>query len=203
MLVGSSFLIQVRRGMLFFVEDDIKYEDFLRMVCEDYNMISETKAVELAYMLPKRILEQMASKTPSMFLSNDRNLENFITLSKTDVLCVYVSFLANKGRQDLNRNQKRVVRQNAFADFGSFGNVQYKTLKPSLETMKPSQLRKTETIKYGDIFSGKNGLIMKLRKLSVLERFDFSIKKSLNHLFYGECFVPGCSWKIRASTMSR
>ena len=161
MLVGSSFLIQVRRGMLFFVEDDIKYEDFLRMVCEDYNMISETKAVELAYMLPKRILEQMASKTPSMFLSNDRNLENFITLSKTDVLCVYVSFLANKGRQDLNRNQKRVVRQNAFADFGSFGNVQYKTLKPSLETMKPSQLRKTETIKYGDIFSGKNGLIMK------------------------------------------
>jgi len=189
--------------MLFFVEDDIKYEDFLRMVCEDYNMISETKAVELAYMLPKRILEQMASKTPSMFLSNDRNLENFITLSKTDVLCVYVSFLANKGHQDLNRNQKRVVRQNAFADFGSFGNVQYKTQKPSLETMKPSQLRKTETIKYGDIFSGKNGLIMKLRKLSVLERFDFSIKKSLNHLFYEECFVPGCSWKIRASTMSR
>ncbi|CAF2157900.1 unnamed protein product [Brassica napus] len=55
----------------------------------------------------------------------------------------------------------------------------YKTLKPSLETMKPSQLRKTETIKYGDIFSGKNGLIMK------------------------ECFVPGCSWKICASTMSR
>ncbi|CAF2157911.1 unnamed protein product [Brassica rapa] len=49
--------------------------------------------------------------------------------------------------------------------------------------MKPSQLRKTETIKYGDIFSGKNGLIMKLRKLS--------------------CFVPGCSWKICASTMSR
>ncbi|KAH0917430.1 hypothetical protein HID58_025090 [Brassica napus] len=118
-------------------------------------MISETKAVELAYMLPKCILEQMASKTPSMFLSNDRNLENFITLSKTDVLCVYVSFLANKGRQDLNRNQKRVVRQNAFADFGSFGNVQYKTLKPSLETMKPSQLQKTETIKYGDIFSDK------------------------------------------------
>ncbi|KAH0917445.1 hypothetical protein HID58_025105 [Brassica napus] len=107
-------------------------------------MISETKAVELAYMLPKRILEQMASKTPSMFMS----------------------------RQDLNRNQKRVVRQNAFADFGSFGNVQYKTLKPSLETMKPSQLRKTETIKYGDIFSGKNGLIMKLRMLSVLESTD-------------------------------
>ncbi|CAN7000699.1 unnamed protein product, partial [Brassica oleracea var. botrytis] len=48
--------------------------------------------------------------------------------------------------------------------------------------MKPSQLRKSETIKSGDIFSGKKELIMKLRKLS--------------------CF-PGCSWKIRAATMSK
>ncbi|CAN6924759.1 unnamed protein product, partial [Brassica oleracea var. botrytis] len=39
------------------------------------------------------------------------------------------------------------------------------------------------TIKSGDIFSGKKELIMKLRKLS--------------------CFVPGCSWKIRAATMSK
>ncbi|CAN6935132.1 unnamed protein product, partial [Brassica oleracea] len=49
--------------------------------------------------------------------------------------------------------------------------------------MKPSQLRKSGTIKTGDISSGKKELIMKLRKLS--------------------CFVPGCSWKICTATMSR
>ncbi|KAH0903774.1 hypothetical protein HID58_043277 [Brassica napus] len=48
---------------------------------------------------------------------------------------------------------------------------------------------------------GKKELIMKLRKLSVIERFDFIIKKSWKHLFYAKCFVPGCSWKIRAATI--
>ena len=85
-----------------------------------------------------------------------------------------------------------------------FGNVQYETMKPShdtmkpsqetmkpsLETMRPSQLRKSETIKSGDIFSGKKELIMKLRKLSVIERFDFITWK---HVFYAKCFVAGCS----------
>ena len=119
----------------------------------------------------------------------------------------------------MNRNQERVVRENAAADFGSFGNVQYETMKPSQETMnkqpldsmnqqpqetmKPSQLRKSETIKSGDIFSGKKELIMKLRKLSVIERFDFIIKKSWKHLFYAKCFVLEYSWNIRVSTMSR
>ena len=122
MLVGSSFLIQVRRGILFFVADDVNYEDFLRMVCEDYK-ISEMEAVKLSYMLPKRILEQIPRNTPPIFLNNDRPLASFITLLKTDIMCINVSLTANKGRHDLNINQERVVRENVAADFGSFGNV--------------------------------------------------------------------------------
>ncbi|KAF2595389.1 hypothetical protein F2Q70_00042300 [Brassica cretica] len=90
--VGWEFVLDPsKKGNVFFVEGDIKYEDFLRMVCEDYK-ISEMEAVYLAYMLPKR-------------------------------------------RHDVNRNQECVVRENAAADFGSFGNVQYETMKPSQETM--------------------------------------------------------------------
>lgn len=213
MLAESSFLINVRRGILFFVEDDIRYEDFVRMVCGDYN-ISEMNAVEFSYMLPKRMTEQMASNAFLISLSSDRQLASFITLLKMDVMCIYVSLTANKGHRDVNRNQKPAVGENAAADFGSFGNVHYEkpsqetmkpsqeTVKPSLETMKPSQLRKSETIKSGDVFSGKKELIMKLRKISVIDRFDFIIKKSWKRLFYAKCFVPGCSWKIRASAMS-
>ena len=204
--VGGEFVFDQCKKGSFFVEDDIKYEDFLRMVCEDYN-ISEMNAVEFSYMLPKRIMEHMASNAFPMSLSNDRQLASFITLLKTDVMCIYVSLTANKGRRDVNRNQKPAVGENAAADFGSFGNVQYETMKPSqetmkpsqetmkpsLETMKPSQLRKSETIKSGDIFSCKKELIMKLRKLSVIDRFDFNIKKSWKHLFYAKCFVTGCS----------
>ncbi|KAF2541910.1 hypothetical protein F2Q68_00031760 [Brassica cretica] len=135
------------------------------MVCEDYK-ISEMEAAEFAYMLPKRKLEQMPSNTPPIFFSNDIQLASFITLFKTKIMCIYVSLTANKGRHDVNRNQESVVRENAAADFGSFGNVQYEKMKPSqetmnqqpqdsmnqkpqepmkpsLETMKPSQLRKS------------------------------------------------------------
>ncbi|KAF8087928.1 hypothetical protein N665_0560s0006 [Sinapis alba] len=157
--VGWEFS-PTEKGNAFFVGDDIKYEDFLRKVCEDYNMINEIKAVKLAYMLPKHILENMPSNTLSMSFSNDIQLANFITLFKTYSMFVYVSLNANKGHPDGNRNQKRVVRENAFADFSSFGNVQYESMKPSqettkpsheimkpsFETMKPSQLRKSETI---------------------------------------------------------
>ncbi|KAL0886314.1 hypothetical protein Bca101_010297 [Brassica carinata] len=149
-------------------------------------------AVEFAYMLPKRIMEQMGSNTPSMSLSNDRQLASFITLLKTNVMCIYVSLTANKGRHD---HETMKPSQESM-------KPSQETMKPSLDTMKPSQLRKSETIKSGDIFSGKKELIMKLHKLSVIERFDFIIKKSWNLLFYAKCYVPGCSWKILASTMS-
>ncbi|KAF8087321.1 hypothetical protein N665_0589s0002, partial [Sinapis alba] len=125
--VGWEFS-PTKKGNAFFVSDDIKYEDFLRMVCENYNMINEMKTVELTYMLPKCILENMPSKNPPMCLSNDRQLANFITLFKTDSMVVYVSLTAKKGRPDGNRNQKRVVRENDYADFSSFGNVQYETM---------------------------------------------------------------------------
>ncbi|KAL0803144.1 hypothetical protein Bca101_058320 [Brassica carinata] len=206
--VGGEFVLdQCKKGNSFFVEDDIKYEDFLCMVCEDYN-ISEMNAVEFSYMLPKRIMEEMASNAFPISLDNDRQLASYITLLKTDVMCVYVSLTATKGRRDVNRNQKPHVGENAAADFGSSGNVQYETMKPSqenmkpsLETMKPSQLQKSETIKSGDIFSGNQELIMKLHKISVIDRFDFIIKKSWKRLFYANGSVPGCSSKLRASTM--
>ncbi|KAF8114377.1 hypothetical protein N665_0038s0001 [Sinapis alba] len=91
--VGWEFS-PTKKGNAFFVGDDIKYEDFLCMVCEDYNMINELKAVALAYMLPKRILENMPSNTPLMSLNS---------------MFVYVLLTANKSRPDGNRNQKCVV----------------------------------------------------------------------------------------------
>lgn len=207
---GWEFLLDTsKKGNALFVEDNIKYEDLLRRVCEDYN-ISELKAVELAYMLPKRILENMPSNIPPMSLGSDRQLADFITLYKTDSMYLHVSLTTNKGPVDENRNQKRDVRENTAADFGSFGNVEYETMKtsqetmkPSHATMKPSQLRKSFNIKSGDIFKEKVELIMKLRKLSVIENFDFVISKSWKYLFFAKCFVPGCSWRIRASTISR
>ncbi|KAH0943008.1 hypothetical protein HID58_002645, partial [Brassica napus] len=190
---GWEFILDPsKKGIALFVEDDTEYDDFLCMVCENYK-ISEMEAVEFAYMLPKRIFQQMPRNTPPIFLRNDIQLASFITLFKTDIMCIYVSLTANKCHHD-SETIKSGIRENVAADFGSFGNVPYETMKPSHETMnqqphetmKPSQLWKSETIKSGDIFSGKKKLIMKLRKLSVIKRFDFIIKKSWKHLFYAK-----------------
>ncbi|KAF8111461.1 hypothetical protein N665_0075s0007 [Sinapis alba] len=91
--VGLEFLLDSKKN---------KYDNFLSMVFEDYNMISEMKAVKIAYMFPKYILKQMPRNTFLIFLSNDRQLANFIKLSKTDVIYIYVSLSENHGYHDVN-----------------------------------------------------------------------------------------------------
>lgn len=46
-------------------------------------------------------------------------------------MCIYVLLTANNGRHDVNKNQKRVVRENTATNFGNFENIQYETMKPS------------------------------------------------------------------------
>ena len=104
--VGWEFVLDPsKKGNALFVKNDTKYEDFLRMVCEDYK-ISEMEEVEFAYMLPKCKLEQMPSITPPIFFSNNRQLASFITLFKTEIMCIYVSLTANKCHHDVNINQE-------------------------------------------------------------------------------------------------
>ncbi|WZZ08178.1 hypothetical protein YC2023_094099 [Brassica napus] len=169
--VGWEFVLDPsKKGNALFIEDDTNYEDFLRMVCEDYK-ISEMEAVEFAYMLPTCILEQMPSNTPPIFFSNNIQLASFITLFKTNI--INVQYETMKPSQEIMNQQPH----------DSMNQQPHEPMKPSLETMKPSQLRKSETINSGDIFSGKKELIMKLRKLSVIKRFDFIIK-SLGSIYF-------------------
>ncbi|WZY72721.1 hypothetical protein YC2023_004961 [Brassica napus] len=103
---GWEFILDPsKKGIALFVEDDTEYDDFLCMVCENYK-ISEMEAVEFAYMLPKRIFQQMPRNTPPIFLRNDIQLASFITLFKTDIMCIYVSLTANKCHHDVNINQE-------------------------------------------------------------------------------------------------
>lgn len=113
---------------------------FLHMICVDYNMIKDMKAVELSYMLPKYTLGQMSSNKLLMFLSNNIQLRNFITMSKTNSMHICVLLWKNHGGHDMNGNQKCVVKYNNITNFDSFGNVWYKTTKRNFEKVKPLRL---------------------------------------------------------------
>ncbi|KAF8080338.1 hypothetical protein N665_0953s0003 [Sinapis alba] len=108
-----------------FLVNSIKRRRFLLL------MNREMKAGNIAYMFPKRILKKMHSNTPLKFLSNSRQLPNFIAFSKTNVIRLCFSLTANHGRHEASGNQKHVVIENVAVDFDSFGNVQQKTMKPS------------------------------------------------------------------------
>lgn len=97
------------------------------MICEDYDITKEMKAVEICYILPKYILKQMPRNKLLMFLSNNIQLENFIKVSKTNSMHICVSLRENHSGYDVSGNQKCVVKENNIANFNSFENVQYKT----------------------------------------------------------------------------
>lgn len=203
--MGWDFVVSTRRGgRVYFIEDSIKYEDFLRMICEDYNMVEKMNDVELAYMLPKHILEKMARDTPPVFLSSDRQLTNFITLSRREVIRICVSQRKNHDALaavecDDDRTfhvppKERVNKGNGSVDFVA---VMEEAINP-LQMVRSA----TATVKVGAIFRDKAELTGHLRKVALTQRFDFNIAKSRPKLWVAKCFVPGCSWRIRAKLIS-
>ncbi|XP_010496594.1 PREDICTED: uncharacterized protein LOC104773645 [Camelina sativa] len=56
-------------------------------------------------------------------------------------------------------------------------------------------------IAVGDKFDSKETLVARLRVLSVLDKYDYNVQYSTPSLLIVECWVKGCKWRIRASTM--
>ncbi|XP_019089167.1 PREDICTED: uncharacterized protein LOC104733708 [Camelina sativa] len=67
------------------------------------------------------------------------------------------------------------------------------------------EVRKIENgggdIAVGDKFDSKETLVARLRVLSVLDKYDYNVRYSTPVLLIVECWVKGCKWRIRASTM--
>ncbi|XP_010418657.1 PREDICTED: uncharacterized protein LOC104704236 [Camelina sativa] len=60
-----------------------------------------------------------------------------------------------------------------------------------------------ERIWVGQIYDSKEELQFKLRMITIFQNFDYTTIKSTKTLLVLNCYVPGCSWRIRASTIRR
>lgn len=52
----------------------------------------------------------------------------------------------------------------------------------------------------GQRYESKEALEMRLKILSVINQFDFDIRRSTTTLFTANCWVKPCTWRVRAST---
>ncbi|KAL1214397.1 hypothetical protein V5N11_016063 [Cardamine amara subsp. amara] len=58
-----------------------------------------------------------------------------------------------------------------------------------------------ERIRVGEIYNSKEELQLKLRLITIFQNFDYMTSKSTKTLLVLKCYVPNCSWRIRASTI--
>ncbi|CAF2057399.1 unnamed protein product [Brassica napus] len=78
-------------GRMFLVPDGCTHGELHEMALEDYDLDKKIEKVELTYSLPDVILQQMASDTPPMHVTSDRQVRNLIELAKTHFVRLCVS----------------------------------------------------------------------------------------------------------------
>ncbi|VVA92465.1 unnamed protein product [Arabis nemorensis] len=79
-------------GKLFTIRDNLKFDEMVEMVVEDFGIDRLSHEEQLSYVLPETMLENMPKDTPPIFVNNDRQLETLweICRSVSIRLCISV-----------------------------------------------------------------------------------------------------------------
>lgn len=62
------------------------------MILEDYGLDSRRSKIQLSYMFGNKTMKKLSQDTPPVYVCNTRQLQSFLTLSKTDKLRLCVEF---------------------------------------------------------------------------------------------------------------
>ncbi|KFK22275.1 hypothetical protein AALP_AAs57989U000200 [Arabis alpina] len=121
----------LRGGRHFFLSDGCTHGDLLEMVQDDYEL-DKTKELEITYSLPETMMQHMALDTPPVHVTNDRQVQNLIELSRAHVirLCVSSQFEINGGNDecdgvsddDDDDDEDGDEENNAFGDDNEFAD---------------------------------------------------------------------------------
>ena len=69
-----------RGSILVAANEDTRFEDFVKIIFEDYEVDSGENDLELRYVLPKRNLQKQSIDTPPVKIGNDRQFHAFFGL---------------------------------------------------------------------------------------------------------------------------
>ena len=90
-----NFLVDKFKGArLFFLSESSTHAELDAMAQEDYNLDMNTESVELAYLLPEAMMQQMAPDTHPIHVTSDRQVPNLLEITKTHEVRLCVSSLS-------------------------------------------------------------------------------------------------------------
>ncbi|KAF2571070.1 hypothetical protein F2Q70_00004625 [Brassica cretica] len=90
-----NFVVDKFKGArLFFLSEGSTHDEHVAMAQKDYNLDMNTESVQLAYSLPEAMMQRMASDTPHIHVTSDRQVQNLLEIAKTHVVCLCVSSLS-------------------------------------------------------------------------------------------------------------
>ena len=78
--------------------EETRYEDFVKIIYEDYEVDFAEHELELTYVLPKRNLVKENLDTPPVKVRNDRKFHGFLCLHKVENVRLCVEFKLKKKR---------------------------------------------------------------------------------------------------------
>ncbi|XP_056845553.1 uncharacterized protein LOC130496907 [Raphanus sativus] len=85
-----------RGSILVAANENTRFEDFVEIIFEDYEVDFADYDLELRYVLPKRNLQKQSIDTPPVKIGNDRQFHAFLGLYKDENVRICVEFKAKK-----------------------------------------------------------------------------------------------------------
>ncbi|KAL1224311.1 Protein FAR1-RELATED SEQUENCE 6 [Cardamine amara subsp. amara] len=239
------FVVDVKRGSrMLAVVDSMRYENFIEMVFEDYELDKRIYDVQLSYMFPKKIMQKLPQDTPPVYVSNSRQFQVFLGQSKVDMLRLCVEL---KDKVDLKKTSEDEVPKaeenydnsdddesrfdycddsdgtdsgdENFADYGLVPEEEEEEKGEEEKVKLPIKKRGSPIflsegnendgitnlemsyvdLAVGQCYETKEHLETRIKILSVVQKFDFDVDRSTPFIWTLNCWVKGCSWKVRAS----
>ncbi|CAG7875486.1 unnamed protein product, partial [Brassica rapa] len=74
-----------RGSILVAANEDTRFEDFVKIILEDYGVDFAENDLDLRYVLPKRNLQKQSNDTPPVKIRNDRQFHAFLGLCKVEL----------------------------------------------------------------------------------------------------------------------
>jgi len=123
-LVCGKWKFERKKKWLFEVDNDqgskllaaneeTRYEDFVKIIYEDYEVDFAEHELELTYVLPKRNLVKENLDTPPVKVRNDRQFHGFLCLHKVKNVRLCVEFkLKKKEVEEASKEPKEFLQKN-------------------------------------------------------------------------------------------
>ncbi|XP_048629915.1 uncharacterized protein LOC106413961 [Brassica napus] len=215
---GWKFLVDEETGGRLLTLDTSKTFDNLRvMVCEDFGTDLNLVNIDLSY-LPSDLVIGLDS--PHVFITNDRQLKNFLTYVKTKAstrLCVCirskVGFNLNEEPAELPNREEVGMSGEVSDDIDGEAELEEKDAKidesddenkceKDMTNGKSVRFSLVDVVKKGQHFTSKAALQATMEICAMKHNFDYKVAKTDRRVWYVRCAYDDCRWRVRAEGLT-